>query len=127
MNESHPQVLIVDRSPENREVLRTILGRDGVRTLEATRADDGLLLANQWHPQVLILDSETVNLDDPRICTGFDDAAKEKKSAVVLLGRIPGEIDRIPASEVLSKPYHYAPLIRKIEELLQPSHPTARH
>lgn len=120
-----PQVLIVDRSPENREVLRTILRRDGVQTIEAGTGEIGLNLAQRWHPQVLVLDSDTIDLNDPAVCEGFDDEARQENSAVVLLGRIQDQGSQLSMSEVLVKPYHYGPLIRKIEELLQIAEPQA--
>ena len=40
-------------------------------------------------------------------------------TAVVLLGTIAAESPLGRSSETIAKPYHYRPLIRKIEELLQ--------
>jgi CheY-like chemotaxis protein len=37
---------------------------------------------------------------------------------LVLLGSLRGLRDRLPEGEFVSKPYHYGPLIRRIEELL---------
>lgn len=118
-----PQVLIVDKSAENREVLRTILQRDGVKTIEAESGGSGLHLAQRWHPKVMVLDADTIDLDDPNVCDGFDDEARQENASVVLLGRIHETQKLVLASEVLPKPYHYAPLIRKIEELLQQADP----
>jgi len=37
---------------------------------------------------------------------------------LVLLGNLRGWRERVPSGEFVAKPYHYGPLIRKIEELL---------
>jgi len=113
------RVLIVDESEENREVLRTILQRHGVETIEACDAEGGLRLAKDWHPSVMVLDVDTIDLSDTRACGDFDDEARLENTSVVLLGGIRAEKTTLSNSEVLPKPYHYAPLIRKIEELLQ--------
>jgi hypothetical protein len=122
-------VLIVDRSQETREVLREALGRRGLRTLQAGRAEKGLELARQHRPDLIVLDLD------------LDAAAAEQFSAIpcdancdaggtpapqsppyepqlVLLGSLRRLGHRLPGGEFVAKPYHYGPLIRKIEELL---------
>ena len=42
-------VLIVDQSEENREVLRTVLERHGVRIITASRTKEGADLARRHH------------------------------------------------------------------------------
>ncbi len=116
------RVLIVDESEENREVLRTILERHGVETIEACDAEGGLRLARDWHPNVMVVDTDTIDLSDSKVCGDFDDEARQENASVVLLGRIRTDKSILSNSEVLPKPYHYAPLIRKIEELLQGVH-----
>lgn len=112
-------VLIVDRSEENREVLRTVLQSHGVHTLVAAKDIDGLCLAKQFHPKVYVLDLDTIDPTNATVCADYDSHTREENASVVLLGHVPSGRSRLPASEVVAKPYHYAPLIRKIEGLLQ--------
>ena len=121
MGHQPPDVLIVDKSPENREVLRTMLRRDGVRTVEAPDAVAGLVLAKSSHPRVLVLDTDTIDLSDPGVCDDFGDEANKEDCAIVVLGRIRRPNEALTPSEVVPKPYHYGPLIRRIEELLRHS------
>lgn len=118
-----PQVLIVDRSAETREVLRTILQRDGVNIAEAESQIEGLQLVKRLHPQVLVIDTDTVDLSDTDVCHEFDDETRAENTSVVVLGRIQTSDNVLPTSEVVAKPYHYAPLIRKIETLLEQAEP----
>jgi len=124
--DGQPSVLIVDRSDETREVLQTVLQRRGVRTLAAGRMAAGLDLARQHQPDLIVLDLE---LDDVAEGTdelmgqaSFGDAgetpAPQYQPRLVLLGNLRGWRDRLPEGEFVPKPYHYGPLIRKIEELL---------
>ena len=142
MNGQH-SVLIVDRSQETREVLQTALERRGVRTLAAGGSATGLRLARQHQPDLIVLDLE---IEDPSAdqfsapSFGADTACGACGAGVspaiggtgatptpqntsyqprlVLLGNLRGWRERVPSGEFVAKPYHYGPLIRKIEELL---------
>jgi CheY-like chemotaxis protein len=111
-------VLVVDPLEETREVLRTALSRRGVRLLAASQADEGLALARRHHPDLIVLDLE---------CEGAHAGASDEIAAqsladetpLVLLGNARRAAAELPACQFVSKPYHYAPLIRKIEELLE--------
>ena len=118
-SENRSRVLIVDQSPENREVLRTVLQRHGYEIFEAERDTDGLTLAGKCHPKVLVLDIDTVDPDDRSVIEGFDHHAQKENTSVVLLGQVPKPHLSLANSDVVSKPYHYGPLIRKIEALLR--------
>jgi hypothetical protein len=119
-------VLIVDRSPSTREVLETALERRGVRTLTAERPEAGLALARRYRPELIVLD-----LDDTPGCLPagqqltLAECSNEPASAeppyrprLVLLGNLRGWRELLPDGEFVPKPYHYGPLIRKIEQLL---------
>jgi CheY-like chemotaxis protein len=136
-----PSVLIVDRSEETREVLQTALERRGVHTLSARRAETGMRLARRHRPDLIVLDLE---LDDAPCGAGVSPAflgepqgdspifvdhccatapakmgtVPEYQPRLILLGNLRRWRDRLPQGEFVSKPYHYGPLIRKIEELL---------
>jgi DNA-binding NarL/FixJ family response regulator len=127
---SHPSVLIVDRSEETREVLQTALERRGVKILSAGRAASGIRLAQEHQPDLIVLDLET---DDASDCLtknweslGSEKSTQNANSAqphpyqprLVLLGKMRGCGCSVPGGEFVSKPYHFGPLIRKIEEML---------
>ena len=116
-NGSAKQVLIVDRCEDNREVLRTALERRGVVTLEASGVDQGLELARQHHPQVIVLDLELAENRDAT-ANRFDTESKKHDGSLVLLGSTTSANATAGHRRVLGKPYHYAPLIRTIEQLI---------
>jgi hypothetical protein len=127
-------VLIVDRSEETREVLQTALERRGVRTMAASRTAAGLVLARRHHPDLIVLDLELDDTSAEQFSSGAGvppafapnanlqpaDAlpGPQYRPRMVLLGNLRRWRDRLPEGEFVPKPYHYGPLIRKIEELL---------
>jgi CheY-like chemotaxis protein len=115
---THPSVLIVDQSEDTREVLRAALERRGVQILEAAEARQGIDLARRHHPEVIVLDLECEAADDSDVQAEYDAEAREGTGALVVLGKARRYEDKLPSDRILPKPYHYAPLIRTIERLL---------
>lgn len=117
-------VLIVDRSEETREVLKTALERRGVRIFAASRAQRGLELAREHQPDLIVLDLEVDDSAPDEVCAPFAQHAQGRQTPMVLLGNVqrPAYVAEDGQSgEFVAKPYHYGPLIRKIEELLSVS------
>ncbi len=116
--DSQQSVLIVDSSEETREVLQTALERRGLRILSADRARQGLELARRHHPDLIVLDLEVEGARRPdNPSAPFAEQSRSDHARLVLLGSL--RRGAPPADgEFVAKPYHYGPLIRKIEELL---------
>ena len=115
--DSQRSVLIVDASEETHEVLRTALERHGVRILSANRAQRGLELAREHHPDLIVLDLEVERGGADRLSAPFAEQSRSDSAPLVLLGSVRRGKPR-EAGEFVAKPYHYGPLIRRIEELL---------
>jgi CheY-like chemotaxis protein len=112
-----PRVLIIDRSAEAREVLRTLLERRGVCTIEADRPNDALLLAKDAHPDLIVVDADSDSSATGECVENLCDAAGRTDTPIVILGTLRGPRTQ-PAAEIVAKPYHYGALIRKIDDLL---------
>ncbi len=112
-------VLIVDRSEDTREVLRTALERRGVPTHCAARVPDGLRLAEEHQPGLIVLDLDSA----PGLSSRFLGQSPASKTPLVLLGTVRRDEGPPPQGEFVRKPYHYGPLIRKIEQLLERPEP----
>lgn len=111
------RVLIVDQSPESREVLRTALERRGTEILEACRPRQGLEMARTYRPDVIVLDMEDRAIPAEASPAEFGAVVGARETPIVVLGTV-----RCPTplrnGEFVAKPYHYRPLIRRIEQLL---------
>jgi CheY-like chemotaxis protein len=108
-------VLIVDRSEDTREVLQTALRRRGLQTLAASRPKAGLELARRHLPDLIVLDLETDEGGPDDFCAHYARQSRDHETPLVILGSIRRDL---PEGEFVSKPYHYGPLIRRIEELV---------
>jgi DNA-binding response OmpR family regulator len=109
-------VLIVDDSEETREVLQTALERRGHRIYSTDRAERGIELARAHHPDLIVLDLDLADSDSESLSAPFAEQSNRDGAGLVLLG----SVRRLSAAggEGFAKPYHYGPLVRKIEELL---------
>ena len=112
-------VLIVDQSEDSREVLQTALERRGLRTLTTNSAQTGLQLARSHRPQVIVLDLESPLADDTGVRDQYDTETRDNNTSLIVLGNARRQIPANPQSRFVAKPYHYAPLIRTIEQLLK--------
>ena len=112
-------VLIVDASDDSREVLRTILSKRGVQIFEAREENTGLAIAKTEHPKVIVVDIDAPT-NDLAVCDELAEQADIDRASGVLLGSIRHWKGTTPR-EIVRKPYHFAPLIRKIEALLAES------
>ncbi len=115
--DSRPSVLIVDASDETQVVLQTALERRGVRTMAASEAKQGLALAQQHHPDLIVLDLEIDPQGRDEVAGSFAEQSRIDHTSLVLLGRVRRQCPPL-RGEYVAKPYHYAPLIRRIEEIL---------
>lgn len=119
-----PRVLVVDPSDETHEVLRTALAPRGAEILEARGANDGLKLARSCRPDVIVLDLECESVQDTTVAEGFRDLTPENSASMIILGTArqaqkANWETKVSHGEFVRKPYHYGPLIRKIELLLE--------
>lgn len=110
-------VLIVDQSDDNRDVLGTALRRRGIRTLEASEVEQGLQMAHDHHPGVIVLDLGNDPEDDENIQSKFDAESDRQNSTLVMIGIAKRLNSNSSKCTTIAKPYHYAPLIRTIEQL----------
>jgi len=113
------RVLIVDRSHESRDVLRSLLARHGAEVLEARETDRAADLTSSERPDLIIIDAEASQTDgSAQSAARLADAAARNDVPIVVLGTFKRCASPFPVEQFVAKPYHYGALIRRIEELL---------
>lgn len=119
VRESDPlRVLIVDRSIENQEVLSAALSSRGVQALLATDAAQGLEHVSRSAPDCMVLDVESIP-EHAEGSAALASAARDFGERLIVLGAVRRQGDRFGGGSFVAKPYHYGPLIRTIEALLE--------
>lgn len=118
LDSSSQRVLIVDRSAESREVLRTLLQRTGTTTIEASGPSEAADLAESIHPTLIVYDSDSDPSPGGEGSRLLADTATRTDTPIVLLGRINCSKPPLQVGDHLAKPYHYGHLLRKIADVL---------
>lgn len=125
MTAAQRSVLIVDRSEESREVLKTALERRGMQIFATGRAQRGLEWTREHHPDLIVLDIEADTPGSGDFVAPFLEQSRTTPTRLVLLGSVRCGSSGSASREFVAKPYHYGPLIRKIEALLSEALPTS--
>jgi DNA-binding response OmpR family regulator len=113
--------LIVDESAESREILRTLLELRGVTTFEAPRPEQAIKLAEDHHPDLIVFDADSDQSAGSEATGELGAAASQNHTPIVVLGTVRRFRERLSTGQFVAKPYHYGPLIGRIEELLAAS------
>jgi len=116
-----PRILIVDESDESREILRTLLQRRGVTTLEAPRPEQAVEITNRHRPDLIVFDADSDQSAGSEATAELGTAASQNHTPIVVLGTVRKNRERLSTGQFVAKPYHYGPLICRIEELLAAS------
>jgi CheY-like chemotaxis protein len=116
--ETSPSVLIVDSSRESREVLRLLLERRGATAIEADRPEEAIRLARDFRPNLIVFDAECDQSRNGQPTNDLRQMAVGNDTPIVILGKVRPPCGPVSADQVVAKPYHYGPLIRKINGLL---------
>ncbi len=122
---SQQSMLIVDGSSDTSEVLATTFERRGVRVLSAERANQGLEMARRFQPDLIVLDVECESCAPEEVYEPFADQSRRRHKPLVILGTIQRAWGEAGHEECLAKPYHYGPLVRTIERLLDEAQPSS--
>ena len=100
-------------------MLRTALERRGLRILSASRTSRGLEMARQHRPDLIVLDVDSEQSTPEEVFAPFADELQKRHTPLVILGTLRHHSPALGDGQFVDKPYHYGPLIRKIEELLE--------
>jgi DNA-binding response OmpR family regulator len=112
------RVVIVEALSDARDVLCASLNRRGLVAYSTSEANEGLELARQHHPDVIVFDVEAAAADSELVQQRLESESRREHSDLVILGRARFLPD-VPRDRVIAKPYHFAPLIHKIEQIVE--------
>jgi DNA-binding response OmpR family regulator len=101
-----------------RAVLRLLLERRGVRAIEAGNPQEAIRLAGDFRPDLIVLDAEIDPSTAGDAAEHLRQASGRSDTPIVILGKFPQLRGPATGDQFVAKPYHYGPLIRKIDGLL---------
>jgi len=111
-------VLIVDESPDAREVLAALLARHGATTIEARRPDQAARLADLHQPDLIVFDADSDHTASGASLADLTAVASRSETPIVILGTLHRPKKPPASGQFVAKPYHYGPLVDRIESLL---------
>lgn len=112
------RVLIVDASRESREILRTLLTRQGTEILETARVQSAGDIAERERLDLIVCDADGDRSPANEATRDLALRASRSDIPIVVLGTVHRDLQPLSRGDLILKPYHYAPLIRRIKHLL---------
>jgi DNA-binding response OmpR family regulator len=112
------RVVIVEALPDARDVLCASLERRGLVAFSTSEANEGLELARKHHPDVIVFDVEAPAADNEVVQHRLEAESRREHSDLVILG-CARFLSDVPRDRMIAKPYHFAPLIHKIEQIVE--------
>ena len=118
-------ILIVDDEPTMRLLLRTAMQKEGYHTIEASNAEECLVLFQQQQPDIVLMDAKMPAMNGFDCCAALQELSKEDPIPVLMITALndPESVDRafsVGASDYATKPIHWA-LLRQRVRCLQES------
>ncbi len=129
MSADHPQVLVVEDEPAQREVLAYNLEAEGYGVAKAETGDDALMLVDETQPDVIILDWMLPGISGIEICRRLKSNLDTRKIPVIMLTARSEEADRVRgletgADDYVVKPYSVIELMARVRTQLRRVRPS---
>ena len=120
-----PRILVVEDDPEMRAFLQTLLKRHGMTVLEAPDAKQAVKQIRRDPPDLVLLDLCLPDIDGVVVLQ--DIRLESSVPIIVVTGRTADEEQlralQLGADDYLTKPFHPAELVARIQAVLRRSRP----
>jgi DNA-binding response OmpR family regulator len=119
MRDGHISVLVIEDEADIRQLLRTLLERDGFSVVEATEGRDGVRQFHQSHPDIVVLDVGLPDLDGWQVLERIRDMSDVP---VLMLTALGTERDKVRglnagADDYLTKPFSRSELLARLQAI----------
>ncbi len=119
MRDGHISVLVIEDEADIRQLLRTLLEREGFDVTEASEGRDGVRLFHQKHPDIVILDVGLPDLDGWAVLERIRDMSDVP---VLMLTAMSAERDKVRglnagADDYLTKPFSRVELLARLQAI----------
>jgi len=119
MRDGHVSVLVIEDEADIRQLLRTLLEREGFAVAEAVEGRDGVRQFHQNHPDIVILDVGLPDLDGWQVLERIRDMSDVP---VLMLTALGTERDKVRglnagADDYLTKPFSRSELLARLQAI----------
>jgi DNA-binding response OmpR family regulator len=116
-------VLIVDDTPANLNVLAAILGKQGYRVRPAISGELALKTAQKSPPDVVLLDIQMPDLDGYEVCRLLKADPRTAAAPVIFISALEDAIDKVTAfqaggADYITKPFQIEEVLARVENQL---------
>lgn len=116
-------ILIVDDSPINATILKTILTRQGYSVIRAKNGLVGLEMAERHIPDLILLDLEMPVLDGYEVCRSLKNNEKLKQIPILIvsaLSQISSKVScfELGAADYITKPFKVEEVVARVKSQL---------
>ena len=113
------RVLVVDDEPENRQILRVLLGREGYTVIEAANGIEAIHVAMREEPALILLDIGMPDLDGYQACERLKHAHRTAGIPIIFLTAMAGTADVVRGFQAggvdyITKPFQSAELLARV-------------
>jgi len=117
------RILIVDDSPTEIHVLKTMLEKNGFETISATSGEEGIEIAKKEHPDLILMDIVMPGLNGFQATRQLTRDDATSSIPVIIVTTKDQETDRVwglrqGAKDYVTKPAQEAELMDKIQTVL---------
>jgi len=119
MRDGHISVLVIEDEDDIRQLLRTLLEREGFSVSEANLGREGVRMFHQSHPDIVILDVGLPDLDGWQVLERIRDMSDVP---VLMLTALSTERDKVRglnagADDYLTKPFSRVELLARLQAI----------
>lgn len=119
----NPKILVVDDTPENLELLSTLLKRKGFNVFCACNGTEALKIAQSDRTDLILLDIKMPDIDGYKVCKILKETKDTKEIPIIFLSALDSVFDKKEAFAVggvdyISKPFQIEELLVRINNQL---------
>jgi PleD family two-component response regulator len=120
---ANADILIVDDTPANLNVLSAILGKRGYRVRPAINGALALKAAQKAAPDLILLDVQMPGLDGYAVCRQLKADAQTRAIPVIFISALDDVLDKVEAFQVggvdyITKPFQIEEVLARVENQL---------
>ncbi|MEG4408114.1 response regulator [Microcoleus sp. MON2_D5] len=123
IEENKGNILIVDDTPENLQVLSATLSDRGYKVRGVINGKMAIRAARSGSPDLILLDIKMPEMDGYEVCTQLKADPKTSEIPVIFISALDEVLDKVTAFQVggvdyVTKPFHVAEVLARIEHQL---------